>query len=85
MNKPDPLVCVNKVLSAVEEIVKTQSEQKCRKNVFETLGLLMAYYPENVNHITTEFRRMCKDYNKDFFKEIRWDDIAQELRSMNDE
>lgn len=85
MDNQDSLIYINKELSCVEEIVKTQSEQNCRKDIFETLGLIKQTHPEHREYIEERFQQMCKDYNKDFFKEIRWDDIAQELRSMNDE
>ena len=58
-------------LSAIEDILRTQSEEECRKNVIETIDLLKQDFPEQREYIDAIFKQMCTSNHVDFFKEIR--------------
>lgn len=62
---------IDNYLSAIEDVLASQSESECRKNVFETLDLLIAEFPSQKERIINSFKELCKKYNKDFLNEIR--------------
>ena len=62
---------IDNYMSAIEDILAKHLESECRKNVFETLGSLMAEFPSEQERINNSFKELCKKYNKDFFNEIR--------------
>ena len=73
---------VNETLGMIEEVIQTQDEIKCRKNVFESLGKLIQKYPERTEEIQKIFKYMCVKYSKDFYKDMRWDNPAEILQSI---
>ena len=61
---------LDRYLSAIEEILKTQSEDECRKNVYETLEKLKEQYPDEESYINEQFFKICKKYDRDFLKDL---------------
>ena len=62
---------IDNYMSTIEDVLAKQSASECRKNVFETLGSLMAEFPSEQERINNSFKELCKKYNRDFFYEIR--------------
>ena len=61
---------IDKQLSAIKEVM-VEKKEECRKVVFESIGIMIKKYPEEVNYIQQEFNNMCKEIGIDFFKELR--------------
>lgn len=62
---------IENYMSAINDIMASQSEEECRKNVFETIGILIKEFPDEQERINESFRKLCKKHNMDFFREIR--------------
>ncbi len=66
----DSILCgmdyIDRRLSAVEDIIKVQSVEKCRRNVFETLEKLRMEHPNKSQYIDDKFKEYCSKYKKDF-------------------
>lgn len=62
-------------LLAIEEVLATQSEKECRKNVFETLNGLIEEFPDKATYIKEQFRELCVKHNKDFFYDLTIDSL----------
>lgn len=62
---------INNVMSAISDILATQSEDECRRNVFGTICALKLEFPDEEKRIDKCFRDLCDKYNKDFFKDVR--------------
>lgn len=73
---------VNKYIKEIEKILQTQNEIECRKDVFETLGILIQENPQRMEEIQNKFQALCVNYSKDFYKEIRWDNPKEILKSI---
>lgn len=58
-------------LQAVDEILATQPEEDCRKNVLETIGVLKKDFPKDADYIERQFKSLCEKHKKDFFKELK--------------
>ena len=58
-------------LLAIEEVLSTQSEKKCRRNVFETLEGLIKEFPDKSEYIKEQFRELCVKHNKNFFYDLQ--------------
>ena len=69
-------------LKAIERVLQTQDEKECRKDVFETLGILIQENPQRMEEVQSRFQALCVKYNKDFYKEIRWDNPEEILNSI---
>lgn len=69
--------------STLEAIEKTIAENlsKCRKNVFETIGILHKKHPNDSDEINTRFKEICKKYGVNFYSEIgaNYDDINRHV------
>ncbi len=57
---------IDNILSAVEDTIKSQPVEKCRRNVFETLEELKKDYPEKLQYIDDKFKEFCLKYKKNF-------------------
>ena len=73
---------VNKYIKVIEKILQKQHEIECRKNVFETLGILIQENPQRMEEIQNRFQALCVKYSKDFYKEIRWGNPEEILKSI---
>ena len=65
-------------LTAIEQhIAKFKAE--CRRNVYETLNILLKDYPTRQEEIQARFKDICLKHGIDFYSEMRVDgsDIAQ--------
>ena len=65
-------------LTAIEECI-AEFKANCRKNVFETLNILLKDYPTHTDDIQAKFKAICQKYGIDFYAELRVDanDIAE--------
>lgn len=74
---------IDKQLSAIKEVM-VEKKEKCRKVVFESIGIMIKKYPEEVDYIQQEFNNMCKEIGIDFFKElhISGKDIEEHLDNL---
>lgn len=61
---------IDNILSAVEDTIKSQPVEKCRKNVFVTLGELKKDYPEKSQYIDDKFKEFCLKYKKNFYEDL---------------
>lgn len=64
-------------LNAIEKCI-AEFKANCRKNVFETLNILLKDYPTHTDEIQAKFKELCQKYGIDFYAEMRIDenDIA---------
>ena len=67
----DPIDYIDRCMAAVEEIIKQQTGEECRRNVWETVSGLKEKFPDNVDYIDKIFNELVKKYNIDFFECIR--------------
>lgn len=58
-------------MSLIKDILVTQQEEECRRNIFETIRDLRSEFPQEQERISDSFRKLCEEYNKDFFKEMK--------------
>lgn len=59
---------IENYMSAISDILESQTEEECRKNVFETIDGLHNMFPKERNRIDKCFRELCIEHNKDFSK-----------------
>lgn len=62
---------LNNYLLAIEDIIATQSEKECRRNIFETIDGLIEEFPDKEGYIKEQFNALCVKYKKDFFFDLR--------------
>lgn len=59
-------------LNAIEECI-AKFKANCRKNVYDTLNILLRDYPAHTNEIQEKFKKICQKYGIDFYAELRVD------------
>ena len=57
---------IDRHMAAVEKIIKEQTEERCRKNVLETVRLLKEYYPQNSEYIGNLLKEFDGKYSTSF-------------------
>ena len=62
---------IDEYMSAVEDLIKVQTEAKCRRNVWETISLLKERYPHLVEYINNKLNALCEKHHVDFFEDIK--------------
>lgn len=60
-------------LNAIEACI-AEFKANCRKNVFESLNILLKDYPTSTNEIQAKFKEICQKYGIDFYAEMRVDE-----------
>ena len=63
---------INNYMSAIGDVLATQSAEECRRNVFETIQGLVEMFPDQRERILCQFDELCKMCKKDFFKELQF-------------
>jgi hypothetical protein len=70
INKSD-IEYIDKLMSAVEDVMKEQTGSECRKNVWETVSILKKEYPDCSDYVENKLKELAQRYDTDFFEEIR--------------
>ena len=63
-------IVIDKQLSAIKEVM-VEKKEECRKVVFESIGIMINKYTEEVDYIQQQFNNMCKEIGIDFYAELR--------------
>ena len=76
---------MEKILYVIEEVIRTQPAKECRKNVFETIGILAKNNPNRLSYLFKRIKDICDKYHVDFYEEIKWNDTNSVLKSIEEE
>lgn len=55
-------------MSAIENIIREQAPDQCRRNVFETINILIKQYPDDKDEIESSFIQLCNKLDVDFYQ-----------------